>query len=55
MREFFAKPLMLHKIANQRLQQVVAVNTADDGAGVLVGRDVGRILRQDVADELMGL
>ena len=44
---------MLHKIADQRLQQVVAVNAADDGAGVLVGRDVGRVLRQDVADELI--
>ena len=35
------------------MQQVVAVNAADDGAGVLVGRDVGRVLRQDVADELI--
>ena len=45
--------LVLHKITDQRLQQVVAVNAADDGAGVLVGRDVGRVLRQDVADELI--
>ena len=45
--------LVLHKITDQRLQQVVAVNAADDGAGILVGRDVGRVLRQDVADELI--
>ena len=44
---------MLHKVADKRLQQIITVNAADDGAGILVGCDVGRILRQDVAYELI--
>lgn len=44
----------LVQVAGQQLlQQLVAVKAADEAAGVVVVGDVRRILREDVADELV--
>ena len=39
--------------AHERLQQLVAVELADERAGVVVIRDIGGVLRQDIADDLV--
>ena len=45
--------LSLDVIADQGLQQIVAVDAADDGARILVGRDIGGVLRQNIAYQLV--
>ena len=46
--------LLLAEIAaHERLQQFVAIQLADQRAGVVVVGDIGGILREDVADDLI--
>ena len=40
-------------IAQHGLQQIIAIHLADQRAGVLIGRDVGRVFRQDIAHQLV--
>ena len=45
--------LVLEIAAHQLLQQLIAVDAADERAGVVVVGDVRRVLGEDVADELV--
>ena len=40
-------------ILNQILQQGVAVDPADEVSGIVVGGDIGRILRQNISNQLI--
>ena len=42
-----------HIVAHQRLKQIVPIHLADDAAGIFIGCDVGRVLRQDLAHQLI--
>ena len=40
-------------LLHQLLEQLVPVQLADEGAGVVVVGDIGGVLREDVADDLV--
>ena len=40
-------------MANKLLKQFVAVKLADEAASVVVIRDIGRVLREKIADDLV--
>ena len=45
--------LLAEVAAHKRLQQLVAIQLADQRAGVVMVRDIGGVLRQDVAHDLV--
>ena len=45
--------LLSEVAAHKRLQQLVAIQLADQRAGVVMVRDIGGVLRQDVAHDLV--
>ena len=40
-------------ITHKGLQQIVAVNAANQRTGVLVSSDISRVLRKNIADQLV--
>ena len=47
------KPLLVQIPADQNLQQLVAVDFPDQGAGIVVVGDIGGVLGKDVAHDLV--
>ena len=50
---FVLEDLPFDVIAHQGLQQIVTVNAADDRTRIFIGGNVGRVLREDVAYQLV--